>query len=216
MWLRVVCVALRTLRGHVLAPVCVCLCGGLTSRATGDGAAGDREVWWPPSALSWCTVSPLLRTRTRLVPAKHACAVVSACRFSTSIPDITSTEIRIRKLEYNLSKLLAHKAAVRADKEAKEKARRDKQAADAAEFARISSSNDGQLRIKAARDAKKPLPGDPRAAEFRDDDSEVRAAVCVCVCACAPSLHVLAPAPLVLAFRSMPLSSLVDARRCRV
>ena len=59
---------------------------------------------------------------------------------------------------------------MRADAIAKEAAKKAKEAALLAEFNRIAGTNDGMLRIEAARKRGDPLPGDPRAKEFIDAD----------------------------------------------
>ncbi len=93
-------------------------------------------------------------------------------RFSTSRSDVTSTEIRIRKLEYNLSKLLAYRVKTKAEGDEREVAKKKQAAEDAAFFQSIADTNDGMIKIQAARAARKPLRGDPRAKEFSDDVSD--------------------------------------------
>ena len=67
-----------------------------------------------------------------------------APRFSTNRADVTSIEIRIRKLEYNLSKLIAFKQKKAAEAEAALKRKAEAAARAAAEFARVADTNDGE------------------------------------------------------------------------
>ena len=80
---------------------------------------------------------------------------VAACTsFSTSRSDVTSTEIRIRKLEYNLSKLLAHRDKIATETGEKLEAKRKQEQEDAAFFKSIADTNDGLIKIEAARAAR--------------------------------------------------------------
>ena len=80
---------------------------------------------------------------------------LAACTsFSTSRSDVTSTEIRIRKLEYNLSKLLAHRDKIATETGEKLEAKRKQEQEDAAFFKSIADTNDGLIKIEAARAAR--------------------------------------------------------------
>lgn len=63
------------------------------------------------------------------------------------------------------------------DEEARLAAKKAREAAERAAFNRIASTNDGQLRIEAARRLRKPIKGDPKYDEFVDTDDEEEEAV---------------------------------------